>query len=309
MSKHSSPFVDYLVYLTVRIVACIIQALPVQAAANVAVALAWLAYRVDRRHREVARDNLKHALPDLGAVRADGMIRDVYRHFCGLLMDILHTPRKLNTHNWRQHVAMEHVGKQLVETLLSDRPLLIVTGHFGNWEMGGYVLGLLGFPTHAIARQLDNRHLDEFLGRFRGRTGQKILDKNRDYELMKQVLADGGVLATLGDQDAGQRGLFVDFFNRPASTHKAVALFALEFQVPMLVMGVRRLGRPLHYHVVMEDVILPEEYAERPDAVRAMTERFTTAFERVVRSAPEQYFWLHRRWKHAPPKKKAKRAA
>jgi KDO2-lipid IV(A) lauroyltransferase len=77
----------------------------------------------------------------------------------------------------------------------------------------------------------------------------------------------------------------------------------------MLVMGVRRLARPLHYQAVMEDVILPEDYADRPDAVRAMTERFTTSFERLVRQAPEQYFWLHRRWKHEPPKKKAKRAA
>jgi KDO2-lipid IV(A) lauroyltransferase len=309
MSKPRSALVDCLVYAVVRFIVCVIQALPVNAAAGVAGALAWLAYRVNRRHREVARDNLRRAFPELSPQQIDQRIREVYRHFCGLLMDILHTPRKLNTHNWRDYVAMEHVGKPLVEALLSDRPLLIVTGHFGNWEMGGYVLGLLGFPTHAIARQLDNRYLNEFLGRFRGRTGQKILDKNRDYELMKQVLAEGGVLATLGDQDAGQRGLFVDFFGRPASTHKAIALFALEYRVPMLVMGMRRQARPLHYHVVMEDVILPEEYADRPDAVRAMTERFTAAFEHVVRQAPEQYFWLHRRWKHEPPKKKAKKAA
>jgi KDO2-lipid IV(A) lauroyltransferase len=88
-----------------------------------------------------------------------------------------------------------------------------------------------------------------------------------------------------------------------------VALLSLEHQVPLMVIGVRKLGEPLHYRVVVEDVILPEEYAGRPDAVRAITQRFTTAFERTVRAAPEQYFWLHRRWKHRPQAKKSKKAA
>jgi KDO2-lipid IV(A) lauroyltransferase len=116
------------------------------------------------------------------------------------------------------------------------------------------------------------------------------------------------VVATLGDQDAGQRGLFVDFFGRPASTHKAVALLALEHRVPMLVIGVRKVAEPMRYQIVVEDHILPEEYDDRPDAIKVLTQRFTAALERVVRAAPEQYFWLHRRWKHQPVAKKAKRA-
>jgi KDO2-lipid IV(A) lauroyltransferase len=175
--------------------------------------------------------------------------------------------------------------------------------------MGGYILGLIGFPTYAIARRLDNPHLDRFLKGFRERQGQIILDKNDDYQRMLEVLKSGGVLATLGDQDAGPRGLFVDFFGRPASTHKAVALFALEYQVPMMVSGVRRLGDSLCYEVHIADLILPEEYAGQPDAVRAITERFTKDLEGIIRQAPAQYFWLHRRWKHAPPKRKAKHVA
>jgi KDO2-lipid IV(A) lauroyltransferase len=185
----------------------------------------------------------------------------------------------------------------------------MVTGHFGNWEMGGYVLGLLGFHTYAIARRLDNPHLDHFLNGFRERQGQTILDKNDDYDQMVQVLAAGGILATLGDQDAGPRGLFVDFFGRPASTHKAVALFALQYQVPMLVIGVPRRDGWLRYENVVADVILPEDYANLPDAVRGMTQRFTTALEGLARRSPEQYFWLHRRWKHPPPANKKKNVA
>jgi len=178
----------------------------------------------------------------------------------------------------------------------------VVTGHFGNWEMAGYCLGLLGFPTHAIARPLDNPFLDDFVRRFREATGQKILAKHGDFARIQGVLDKGGVLATLGDQDAGQRGLFVEFFGRPASTHKAVALLALEHQVPMMVTGTAR--KEGVYHVVVADVIFPEEYEGRPNAVKGLTQRFSTALEGLVRRHPEQYFWLHRRWKHQPARRK-----
>ena len=126
---------------------------------------------------------------------------------------------------------------------------------------------------------------------------------------MQALLARGGVIATLGDQDAGQRGVFVDFFGRPASTHKAIALLALEHRVPLMVVGTARPGKGRRYQVLVGDVFFPEDYEGKPDAVKAMTQRFTSGLERVIRMAPEQYFWLHRRWKHQPPVKKGKRAA
>jgi KDO2-lipid IV(A) lauroyltransferase len=307
MSKPRSPLADYLVYLVVRVVVCVISVLSFPAACRLAGGLAWLLYRVDRRHRLVAEDNLRHAFPDLpDGQRRDDVVRAVYRHFCTLLIEIVHLPRRLHPNNWRQFLEMEN-GERIVGALLSGRPLLIVTGHLGNWEIAGYCLGLLGFTTHAIARELDNPHVDRFLRGFRERTGQKVLAKNGDFDKIQAVLAEGGVLATLADQDAGQRGQFVDFFGRPASTHKAVALLALEYNVPLLVAGtLRRDGK---YYVVPEELILPEEFQGRPDAVKALTQRFTSALERLVRRAPEQYFWLHRRWKHQPAPRKSKRAA
>jgi KDO2-lipid IV(A) lauroyltransferase len=199
-------------------------------------------------------------------------------------------------------------GRPTLDCLLSGRPLLLVTGHFGNWELGGYILGLLGFRTHAIARDLDNPYLDRFLRRFRERTGQGILSKVGDFDRINAVLQNGGAVATLGDQDAGQRGLYVDFFGRPASTHKAIALLSLAHRAPLLVIGVRRVAEPMRYQLLAVDCIRPEEYDGRADAVKAITQRFTRALEQVVREAPEQYFWLHRRWKHQPARKGAKAA-
>jgi KDO2-lipid IV(A) lauroyltransferase len=309
MSRQRSKAADYLVYLLVRLVVAVLQALSSGAARRLAHGLAWLAYRVDRRHREVALDNLRHAFGDsLTPAQRDEMVRQVYRHFCTLMVELVHLPRRLHPTNW--HRSLELVGgRHIVGALLSGRPLLVVTGHFGNWEMSGYALGLLGFTTHAIARPIDNPYLDDFLRRFRERTGQKVLAKHGDFDQMQELLATGGVLATLADQDAGQRGLFVDYFGRPASTHKAIALLALQFDVPLLVTGTPRVGEPMRYEVVAEELILPEEYRGRPDAVKALTQRFTSALERLVRRHPEQYFWLHRRWKHQPKERKAKQAA
>jgi KDO2-lipid IV(A) lauroyltransferase len=321
MARERNRAADLAVYLAVRLLVCVIQALSFHLACRLAAALAWLAYRLDRRHRLVAEDNLRHAFGELtDPAERDRCVRDVYRHFCLLLMEIIHVPRMLHPQNWRQHLTL-HRRHLMVGQLLSGRPLLILTGHFGNWELGGYVLGLLGFTTYAIARPLDNPYLDEFLRRFRERTGQRILAKHGDFDEMQNLLDSGGVLATLADQDAGARGLFVDYFGRPASTHKAVALLALQYNVPLLVVGTMRthrddvqpggprVGQPLCYDVLPEELIRPEEYAGRPDAVAAITQRFTSALERVVRRAPEQYFWLHRRWKHQPRARKTKQAA
>lgn len=230
----------YLEYFAVRILVCVMQALSFKLACQVAHFLAWVVYKIDRRHRVVAQENLQKAFPgQYTDAQIDIMVRGVYRHFLTVLMEIMHLPRRLHVHNWKK-AARLHNGRLLVEALLCGRPLLIVTGHFGNWEIAGYTLGLLGFTAHAIARPLDNPLLDDFLRSFRERTGQKVLAKKGDFDHMEKLLEQGGVLATLADQDAGQRGVFVDFFGRSASTHKAVALLAIEHNVPMAVVGMPR---------------------------------------------------------------------
>jgi KDO2-lipid IV(A) lauroyltransferase len=308
MSKPRSRFLDFAVYLILRVFVGVIQSLPLETAAKLAEFLAWLVHRIDRRHRQVAEENLRHAFGgSLSDAQRNRLVADVYRHFCRLLIEIIYLPRRLHVSNWRRYLELEN-GRQLVDCLLSDRPVFLVTGHFGNWELGGYGLGLLGFETYAVARPLDNPYLDAFLQRFRQHTGQRILAKKGDFERMRQILSEGGVIATLADQDAGQRGLFVDFFGRPASTHKAIALLALEYRVPILIALARNTGAPLHYVIAAEELILPEDYEGQPDAVRAITQRFTRSLERGVRLAPAQYFWLHRRWKHQPMKRSRKQA-
>jgi KDO2-lipid IV(A) lauroyltransferase len=308
MSKPRSKLTDFTVYLAVRVVVCVVQALSFRTARKVAGGLAWLIYQVDLRHRLVALDNLRHAFGEGDEAERDRLVRAVYRHFCTMLVEILFMPRMLHPQNWKRYFRLVEC-RPMLDLLLSGRPMLVVSGHFGNWELGGYIFALFGFRTHAIARPLDNPYAEAYLRRFREHTGQKVLAKHGDFDQMQKVLATGGVMMTLGDQDAGQRGLFVDYFNRPASTHKAIALLALEYKVPMIVMTCTpRPGASAawEHDIWGGDVIFPEEYEGQPDAVRAITQRYASALEGMIRRHPEQYFWLHRRWKHQPKRKPPK---
>ena len=307
MARPRSPVLDYLVYVAVRLIVCGLQMLTVPAAMRLGRSLAWLLYKLDRRHRLVADDNLRLAFVELADDPAarDRLVRGVYEHFCTMIMLMVHLPRRFHVTSWRRYVDMDRAGP-IIAALVAGRPMLMVTGHFGNWEIGGYALGVFGFRTFAIARRIDNPHLDRFLGRFRRKTGQTILDKNDEYDKIVRALDGGGAVATLGDQDAGRRGMFVDFFGRPASTHKAVALLALQHDALMVVLGIPRVG-PAYYRLLVADTIDPREYDGQGDAVLAMTKRFTSALEGLIRQYPEQYFWLHRRWKHQPGEKRRKK--
>jgi KDO2-lipid IV(A) lauroyltransferase len=311
MAKKRNRYVDYTVYTIIRLFAAFLRALPYSMACRVSDGLAWLVRKVDKRHRLVAKDNLQHAFPGrYSDVELDLFVANVYRHFCRMMVEMIHLDRRIHITNWRSYLEYAHAedSERSLRAILSGRPVLLVTPHFGNWEFCSYVMGLLGFKMFAIARPLDNPYLDAWMRRWREATGQKMIAKKGEFDRIEEVLKAGNVLGTLGDQDAGARGLFVNFFNRPASTHKAVALLAIEYNVPMLVVGCARIAEPMRYRVYVEDVIDPREYGSRADAVKSITERFTQALERLIRKHPEQYFWLHRRWKHQPPVRKAKAA-
>lgn len=313
MAKQRNRAADLAVYAAVRAVVCVVQAVPPAVALWLADGIAWLLYRLVPSRRRVALENLAAAYPDLNPGGADALVRGMYRHFVRAVVEALLLGRKLHLTNWRSFLTLYPATGLPRVMLAPDRAALLVTGHFGNWEMLGFATGAMGFKSYAIARVLDNPHLERYTRRLRQSSGQTLIAKKDDFDRLTGVLKAGAKVGTLADQDAGPRGVFVDFFGRPASTHKAVALMAVEFDAVLVVLGVPRVDRALHpaappapglesvfYAVEVEDVIDPRDYAASPDAVRAITQRYTSALERVIRRHPEQYFWLHRRWKHRP---------
>jgi KDO2-lipid IV(A) lauroyltransferase len=185
---------------------------------------------------------------------------------------------------------------------------VLVSAHFGNFEIAGYMLGIFGMPTFTVARPLDNPYLDRFLNDFRGAKGQQILPKRGTSGDIAKLLECNGALLLLGDQSAGRKGCWVDFFNRSASVHKAIAVFSLGNDAPLVVTLSRRLDGPMQFEIGSEAVADPRAGQDETANVRELTEWFTGQLENTIREAPEQYWWLHRRWKAKPAKKATRQA-
>ncbi len=295
----------FLAYLAVRYVVCVAQALSLNTGQRVARWLAWLFADVLRVRRRVVEENLQHAFPEMSPQQRHALTVRMWEHLFLLAFEVAQAPRKIHETNWREHVILRGEA-ELLRRVFSDRPLVIVTGHFGNFEVGGFVMGLLGVRLHTIARPLDNPYLDRFVNRFRQITGQRIIAKLGASDQLLKVMADGGTITLLADQAAGPKGCWVEFFGRPASTYKAIALLSLANDAPLVVSCVRRLGEPLHFELCAYDMVDPCRDHQRWD-VRSLTEWYTQRLERLIRRAPEQYWWVHRRWKGEPRVRRARR--
>ena len=287
---------DYLVYLLVRVFICVVQATRIETGREMAKWLAWLAGDVLKLRGKVVDENLRHAFGELSDEERHRLTRDMWEHLFLLVLEVAHVPRKIHETNWRKFVKLRGVD-QLVRVFLAGRPTIIVTGHFGNFEVGGYMLAMLGYPTFSVARTLDNQFVNDFVSRFRGNTGQHIIPKQGGYDQILDVLGSRGTMAFLADQAAGPKGCWVDFFGRPASTYKAIALLALDHDAPIAVCYARRRDRPLSFEMVVGGIIDTREESNGVDSIRELTQWYTKHLETGIRQNPEQYWWVHRRWK------------
>lgn len=299
---------DYVVYLLVRVLICIIQAMRIETCHAMARGLAYLACDILKLRRDVSEENLSHAFPEWSAEKRLDVTRRMWEHLVLMICEVAHMPRKMHETNWRSYVRTKDV-EPAVASLLTAKPNVVLLGHFGNFEVGGVLSGLLGFPTHTIARPLDNPFLDRFLAQFRGRTGQYILPKDGSAPAVSALMERGGTLALLGDQNAGPKGCWIEFFGRPASCHKAIALFSLTADAPMIVSYTKRLDRPMRFEFGVTAVYDPERENHSMGDVRSITQWYSEELEKIIRQSPEQYWWIHRRWKDTRGKRKKKIAA
>ena len=289
--------IDYSVYLLVRILFCVVQSLSVRMGQLLARGMARLFTDVIPIRARLLEENLQTAFPNSTREERRSLVFKMWEHVLLMGMEIAWAPRRIRDLNWPEHVRLTRV-LPLMSLLHQDRPIILVTGHFGNFELGGFLLGVLTYPTHSVARTLDNPYLDRFIRRFRESTGQFLISKNGGAGEIINVLENHGVVAFLADQSAGPKGCKVDFFGKPASTFKAIALLSLQYKAPLVVCySLRRNNEPLQFdmHVtgILDPLLLPPEIQN----VKDVTQWYTKKLEEGIRENPEQYWWIHRRWK------------
>ncbi len=293
---------DWAVYAVLRLVICVVQAMSLDACRGLARWIAWLAVDRLRIRDQVLEENLRQAFPDATDARRRDLKRQMWEHLVLMICEIAHAPRRIHQTNWYRYLSIPE-RRRLVAHLLDDRPLVMVSGHFGNFEMAGFTAGLLGFPTYAIARELDNRYVHRYLDDFRRVKGQYMISKDGSANEVKEHLDRRRTILLLADQHAGPKGCWIEFFGRPASYHKAVAVFALTADAPLVVCSVRRTGNPMHLEIGLEGEIDPRSMPPELKGIEPLTQWYNDRLEAIVRRTPGQYWWLHRRWKGEPPKK------
>ena len=297
--KRHNPLADFLLYLAVRTLMLFLFVFDVETNLRVARWLGRLLWKHYHRGRQRALENLRASFPDKPEAWIVETGRKSFEHLVMLPIDILFTPRLVKKYNWRDFSQYKHIER--VKWLMHERRgLLLVTGHYGNFEIIGYLMSLWGFDINSIARPLDNKFISDYLYKVRQHGGQRLIHKKGAAQVLPRIIEAGGTVGFIADQDAGKKGIFVDFFGRKASTYKSIGLLALTYSLPIVAGYSRRIGDRFFFELGTTRVITPDEWADKKDPLRWITAEYTRAIEQFIREDPTQYWWLHRRWKHRP---------
>lgn len=197
----------------------------------------------------------------------------------------------------RSHIRLEgliHLDRALEE----GKGAVLVTGHFGSWELMGRALARLGYPLAFLVGVQRNRLVQDLMNRLRAECGIPVIEPTSILETTR-VLRDNRFIAMLSDQDAGRHGVFVDFLGEPASTHPGAARLALLTGSPVITGFIIRTGVARH-RIVIEPPVHIDRSMGREESVLRVTQAYTASIEAYVRRHPDHWLWAHRRWKTRP---------
>ncbi len=292
---------QYAVYLGVRAFASLLHCIPLEACMWLAGGFGDLLYLVDKKHRVRSMENLRLCFPNQPEAVYRRLTRDSFRLLPFIAVEFMLTPRYVKLNRLSRHFVLgEKLGEALRLLVEQKSGAVLIGSHYGNWEVLGYMLAEMGFGTTTVARPLDNPYLYAYVLGVREEKGHRIVDKTGALAELPPVLESKGAVGFTADQDAGKKGMFVDYFGRQASTYKSIGILAMRYEVPVVIGYARRLGYDFRFRVDCQDIIYPADWKDEADPLRYITQRYTKAIEDAVTGEPGQYLWLHRRWKTRP---------
>jgi Kdo2-lipid IVA lauroyltransferase/acyltransferase len=246
----------------------------------------------------MALTNIESAFPDLAPAARRRVCRGSFQHLGLMLVEfasLLTQPPERSL----EGIVLEGLD-HLQKTMAIHGRALVLSAHLGNWEFLALSHQLMGFPASVVVRPLDAPGLDSLAERLRTRAGVELIDKRGALRPVLGALRRGRLVALLLDQNASRReGIFASFFGRPASTPKSLAVLALRTRTPVVPMFIYRTGIDRH-RVVIHPPLFVEDAPDAERAVADLTQRCTSAIEAAIRVAPDQWMWIHNRWRTQP---------
>src|SRR5262244_1987396 len=291
---------EWLAYAVACSVLKVVGWLPRPIARGAGAAVARLLLAVSPQLKKTAEFNLRLAFPDWSEAKRQDTIRAMARSLGWMAAEFARMPR-YTAKNIADVIALDG-QENFLEGQRRGKGVLFLTAHMGAWELSSYAHALYGYPLHYMARPLDNERLDALVNRYRGLSGNAPIFKNESARAMLKILKEAGTVGILADQNTmPQEGVFVDFFGTPACTTAGLARVALHTGaavVPGYAVWDDQLRK---YRLRFEP---PLELVRSGDLERDIlenTQRFAKVTEGIIRRYPEQWVWIHARWKTRPP--------
>jgi len=251
-----------------------------------------------KNRKQVTYENISNAFPSNSITENKKILIDSYRNLGITLIELL-VLRYLTDDEVKEYIKFSNIDL-LIEKYNEGRGLILMSGHYGNWELLAYSVNTYtGIPVQIIVKPQSNEAADKLLNSYRTKGGNKIVSMYKAALSIVRTLKKGGVIAMLVDQSATKdKDIFVDFFNRPAATYIATAELALSLDCPIII-GFAVRNDDCTYRVDLSEIKF-DDIKGKDDAVRILTERHVKALENQIRSNPSLWSWQHKRWKHTP---------
>ncbi|MEA1996436.1 MAG: lysophospholipid acyltransferase family protein [Gemmatimonadota bacterium] len=280
-----------------RVLIFVLGIMPHRLALAAGKALGSIVWRVVGYRKSVMCKNMGLAFPQEKPAEIERTALACYRNLGRIFFEYSRIMRLSDS--WMARNIHVHGQDLLDKAVESGRGAIIVSFHYGNWELMGACIGRLGYPLDVTSRVQTNQPFNDYITRIRQANGITLLPLTGSaHKRILNSLKQGRFVGFLADQDAGRGGVFVDFLGRPASTPKGPALYSFLTGVPV-VMGFMPPRDGGGWEIVFEEVPRPDT-KNREDFIREMTAYYTARLEEYVRQSPENWFWLHRRWKTQP---------
>ena len=290
---------EWIEYAAVWVILKALGLLPRPMARSFAARVVKLTYALLPRLRKVAEVNLRIAFPEWGEAQRKTVERGMLRNLGWMAAEFAWFP-KHSKENIEGVVVLDG-HENFLEGQRRGKGVLYLTGHIGAWELSSFAHALYGFPLHYMARRIDNAKIDALVNSYRCLSGNRPIFKNESARVMLKVLKEGGTVGILADQNTmPQEAVFVDFFEKKASTTTGIARVALHTDAAV-VPGYAVWDETIRkYRLRFEP---PVELIRTGDAERDVlenTQKFTNVIEEIVRKYPEQWVWVHGRWNTRP---------
>jgi KDO2-lipid IV(A) lauroyltransferase len=299
--RRRSTLLDRIAFVAVRAVMGALAALPLSLALRIAAGVALVGYALARGLRRVGMRNLALAFPERPLAERRRILRTSVANLGRMAAELAHLPH-LDADDLRAMVVFEDEA-WWAENVARPRDTggLILSGHFGNWELLVFAHGMRGFPVSMVHRTIANPFVDRWLNALRARAGTRLVRKRHAAGGVLKALHDRELLVLPFDQNSTRGlGVFVDFFGIPASTNSGIARLALRSGAPVVPVFIVREGRRARHRVHVLPIMYLQRSGDLESDVKRATQELSDVFEGMVRRYPEQWLWVHKRWKTRP---------